>query len=368
MDTEVTTFPCVACGAQLAFKPGAERLACDKCGTEQDIPESGETIEEYDLHAALAGANKVDASSIAEGAKEVRCEGCGAVSVLTGTADRCAFCDSPVVIIDDDEQILRPESVLPFAIEKKAAAEKFRDWISSRWFAPGDLQMRAQQDAIDGVYLPYWTFDAATRTKYRGERGDHYFEEEEYQDSEGNTKTRRVQKTEWSDAKGKVKRSFDDVLVCATKSLPRSLTEGLEPWDLGSLKPYDPSYLAGFQAERYGVGLEDGWTVAQQRMEDQIRHDVEKDIGGDEQRIHEMKVRHQDVTFKHTLLPLWISSYRYDGEVYRVIVNARTGAVSGHRPYSKAKIAALIAVILLVFFFLCGGTTCCSGLIGAGGR
>lgn len=364
MQNDVHTFPCTSCGAQLAFKPGADMLTCDKCGSEQAIPDTGGSIQEYDLDAALAGANKVDPGSLADNATEVRCDGCGAISVLTGTADRCAFCDSPVVVIDDAEDILRPESVLPFAVEKRAAGEKFKGWISSRWFAPNDLQARAQQEAIDGVYLPYWTFDARASADYTGERGDHYYEEEEVEDTEGNTTTRQVRHTDWSDAHGRVHRHFDDVLVCATNSLPRTLTQALEPWDLDALKPFDPKFLAGFQAERYGVELPEGWSVAQGRMESKLRDDVEDDIGGDEQRIHHLDVHHRDVTFKHTLLPLWISSYRYNGEVYRVIVNARTGAVSGDRPYSTFKIAMAVGAVLLLFFFLCGGMSCCSGTAG----
>lgn len=364
MQPETTTFPCVNCGAQLAFAPGADHLACDRCGTDQPIPERDEEIVEYDLQAALAGANQVAPESLADNAKEIRCNGCGAVSIITGTADRCAFCDSPVVLVDDDSTMLRPESVLPFGIPQREAGSAFKGWISSRWFAPNDLVHRSQQEAIDGVYLPYWTFDAKARAKYRGERGEHYYEDQTYTDAEGETQTRSVRKTAWEPARGKVKRTFDDVLVCATKSLPRSLTEALEPWDLHELKPFDASYLAGFQAERYGIELESGWETAQKRMEDKLRDDVEEDIGGDDQRIDSMKVRHEDVRFKYTLLPLWISSYRYNGEVYRVIVNARTGAVSGDRPYSKVKIALLVLALVTLFMFFCGGFSCCSSVVG----
>jgi Zn finger protein HypA/HybF involved in hydrogenase expression len=367
MQADVTTFPCTACGAQLAFEPGATHLTCDKCGTTQPIPVRDEAIEEYDLEAALAGANRVDPRSIAVDSTEVRCEGCGAVSVLTGTADRCAFCDSPVVVVDDDTTILKPESVLPFGIQKKAAAAAFQGWIGSRWFAPNDLQQRAQQEAIDGVYLPYWTFDADARAQYRGERGEHYRETETYTDSEGEEREREVRKTAWTDVDGRVRHHFDDVLVCATESLPRSLTESLEPWDLAELAPFDPSFLAGFQAERYNIELPEGWSVAQKRMERVLRDDAERDIGGDEQRVHHLSVRHEAVTFKHTLLPLWISSYRYNGEVYRVVVNARTGAVSGDRPYSTVKIVFFVGVLVLLFMTFCGGFSCLSGMLGLAG-
>ena len=124
---------------------------------------------------------------------------------------------------------------------------------------------------------------------------------------------------------------------------------GLEPWDLGELKPYEPSFLAGFQAERYAVGLEDGLVVAKERMKDGIVDLVRSDIGGDEQQVSRQDTSYSDVTFKHLLLPLWIASYRYKEKVFRFTVNPRTGKVSGERPYSIAKIAlAILAVAAAV--------------------
>jgi hypothetical protein len=115
---------------------------------------------------------------------------------------------------------------------------------------------------------------------------------------------------------------------------------------LKALRPYQPSYLSGFAAERYSLGLEEGFKVAEARMADEIEDAVRNDIGGDEQRITSMRVRHLRVRFKHLLLPLWISSFRYKGKVFRFIVNARTGEPAGERPYSAAKIAVTVLAAL----------------------
>ena len=45
------------------------------------------------------------------------------------------------------------------------------------------------------------------------------------------------------------------------------------------------------------------------------------------------------ITFKHILLPVWISAYRFKNQPYRFLVNARTGEVQGERPWSWIKIA-----------------------------
>ncbi|MBP9204943.1 MAG: hypothetical protein KBG28_13310 [Kofleriaceae bacterium] len=244
------------------------------------------------------------------------------------------------------EDSIVPTAVLPFAIPRDRAGSLFVAWLGKRWFAPSDLTRRAAREGLDGVYLPYWTYDSDTTTAYRGERGDYYYVSESYRDAQGNQRTRQVRRTRWSFASGTIYLEFDDVLVCATPSLPGPLVDKLEPWDLGSLRPFDGKYLAGFMAERYRVDLEAGFQRAEQRMEPRIRDAIRADIGGDEQRIGSMKVRHEHVTFKHVLLPLWLSAFRYRDRVFRVSINARTGEVSGERPWSWVKITLLVLAIV----------------------
>jgi len=339
-------YPCPQCGAQTSLQPGTEALQCDHCGTRIPIAVPNRPVLEHDFASALAGADRRPIDQVAQGAREVQCKVCGARAIVTRHADRCAFCDAAMVVeLTTTDAAILPESVLPFVIDAKTAVSQFQRWLSSRWFAPGDLSKRAKKDGLDGVYLPYWTYDSQTSTRYVGQRGKKYWENETYTDDDGKVQTRRVQKTEWYPASGTVYVPFDDVLVPATDTLPRKLVERLEPWDLPSLRPFDGKYLAGFIAERYKVELGDGFKVAQERMEPVIRQWIYKDIGGDEQQIIAMDTRHDMVTFKHVLLPLWLSSFRYNDKVYRVTVNARSGECAGERPYSWVKIVMLILVI-----------------------
>jgi hypothetical protein len=294
------------------------------------------------------------------GGREVECKNCGARTIVTGQATRCPFCDAAVVVeIPDDRPQILPQSVLPFGIDRKDADGHFAKWLASRWFAPNDLMQRCRKDGMDGVYLPYWTYDSDTTTHYTGQRGEHYWETEQYTDSQGKRQTRRVQKTRWYPANGVVHVPFEDVLVCGSRSVPEKLVDQLEPWDLPALRPFDDRFLAGFLAERYAVDLEQGFTRAGEKMALGIRGAIERDIGGDEQRIDTMDVQHENKRFKHVLLPLWISAFRYHDKVFRVTVNARTGEVSGERPWSWIKItlfALLCATALTVLIWLLQGS------------
>jgi hypothetical protein len=156
-----------------------------------------------------------------------------------------------------------------------------------------------------------------------------------------------VQRTRWSYVSGRVENTFDDILVLASNSLPRKIAQRLEPWDLKNLVPYRDEYLSGFVAESYQVDLPQGFESAKQIMDGVIRQTICRDIGGDHQRIASVETQYENVTFKHTLLPVWISAYRYREQVFRFLVNARTGEVQGERPYSAWKITVLVLSILL---------------------
>ncbi len=106
--------------------------------------------------------------------------------------------------------------------------------------------------------------------------------------------------------------------------------------------------MAGFRAELPQLALDQGFARAERLMEQVLVRDVKFDIGGDAQQINSMAARFSDVTFKHVLLPVWLASYRWRGKVYRVVVNGRTGGVSGERPYSPWKIAFAILLALIL--------------------
>ncbi|MCA9692207.1 MAG: hypothetical protein KC636_21590 [Myxococcales bacterium] len=353
-------FPCSACGAKLVFKPGADRLQCEYCGNVQEIASEGggtAEIKEYDFASALTEMRRRPAKELMPSGSTVRCDSCGAESVISGQSDHCAFCGSPVVVaVEITDEIFVPESLLPFKLEKREAKDKFERWVGKLWFAPNDIKKRAKAQGMDGIYLPYWTYDSQTTTNYLGQRGEYYYETEYYTDSEGKRQSRQVRRTRWYPPRpGVVHVEFDDVLICASESLPRKIIRGLEPWDLADLRPYEPGYLSGFVAERYKVDLEAGFRLAEERMEPEIRSTIESDIGGDTQRILLMNIRHDAVTFKHLLLPVWISSFRYNDKAYRFMVNARTGEVSGERPYSWIKITLavllVVAIIAVIVYF-----------------
>lgn len=346
-------WPCSQCGAQLRYAPGQTHLVCAHCGHEQDIPAEpprtrARALQELDLARGLGD----DLSSAdMEEVRTTSCPGCGARIEVTGAthATSCPFCDTPVVLDTGSARQIKPQALVPFVLSESEARQRMIAWMGSLWFAPGTLLEYARKGrALTGIYVPFWTFDAATASRYSGERGEYYYETRTVRvrvNGRMETRQEQVRRTRWYPASGRVARDFDDMLVMASRSLPKRLGDDLTPWDLGALVPYAPDYLAGFQAEGYTVPLAEGHREARDRMENVIRSDVRRDIGGDEQRIHDIQTRWSDETFKHILLPVWMAAYRYNGKSYRFLVNGQTGEVQGERPWSVWKIAFAVLLV-----------------------
>lgn len=333
---------CKDCGALLHFAPGAQKLVCKYCGAQNEISTKDNTsfiIEEIDFEKFIANQiNTEEKQTIST----VKCNNCGANTTLKPNiiSDSCVFCASPLVIKDGTTStIIKPKYILPFKIERNNANEAFDKWLKSLWFAPNDIVKRsAISEKINGVYMPYWTYDSETYCTYKGERGDDY----QTRDSKGNTTT----KTRWTDVSGSVSNIFDDICVLASHSLPQENTRRLEPWDSHNLQAFNEAYLSGFQTECYQIDVKDGLPIAKQIMEEEIRATIREDIGGDRQRIHEMNPVYRNITFKHALFPIWISAYKYNDTAYRFIVNGRNGKVDGQRPISKIKVALFLISLI----------------------
>lgn len=207
-------FPCENCGAALQYRPGADALECPYCGhrnpVRADNPwEAAEALRELDFHAAVA--SRLDAEETVS-ARVVHCESCGADVEFDESeeAKTCPFCAAPIVAAPQRHEMLRPRGVLPFLIEEREARKAMTDWLGRLWFAPSGLQEYARKGRrMDGIYTPYWTFDAEADTRYAGQRGDTYFVTRQVRvmvDGKPQMQVRQVPKIRWTRVAGRVRR------------------------------------------------------------------------------------------------------------------------------------------------------------------
>ncbi len=345
-------FPCSQCGAMLKFQPGTKQLICEYCGHQNEIVDKQERIQEYDFHQALQELEQTPTHNVT---KQAHCDSCGASFKFSGSlnAGQCPFCGADTVVSPEKNKLITPKSLLPFLITEVEAKTKFQHWLTGLWFAPNKVKKFARNDSkLIGIYLPYWTFDSNTASVYSGARGDTYYVNQQVtyvQNGRQVSRVKRVPKIRWTNVRGQVSRFFDDVLIGASRSLPRQIIDHLHPWDLENLVPYEEKYISGFQSEIYQVELDEGFGHAKRVMDSIINQDIAYDIGGDHQRIYQVNTQHSNITFKHCLLPIWSAAFLYKNKSYRFVINGRNGQVQGERPYSFWKIAlAIIAGLIII--------------------
>lgn len=334
-DSDITTpaaaaapshFPCSGCGAALTFEPGAGRMSCGHCGFANLLPQRAEDIPELDYHAELLRhaelAEQVTHASL-------HCAGCGAELMPPAgfMAGSCPFCDLPFVGQPRRSRSPKPAGMLPFCVTREQALESFRRWLASLWMAPSGLARQAcQAERLQGVYLPYCVFSCVATSFYSGQRGRRH------------TGHDGKEQISWRPVIGWVKDVLDHVLVPAARARSAEALAAVGPWDLARLEPYDERCVSGYLAESSTLQPDEAFQAARRVMDERIALSVRAAIGGHEQRIGEIKSQYEHIQFKHILLPVWVSSYRFRDQAYRLIINGRTAAVHGDRPHDSLKI------------------------------
>lgn len=343
---------CPGCGAGLVFNPTLGQLACPYCDRTTELALEERAVEEQ-YFAEWSGSHTLTALSTQ--ALEVKCTGCQAQVTFEppDVAGDCPFCGTHLSAqVHSADPVVTPNGILPFEIGRKAAQQKLTRWLKTRWFAPSSLKTLAQCEKLQGVYLPFWTYDCQTATAYQGERGTYYYVTKTRQvkgdNGEWKTETYQERHTRWKSVSGHVSRFFDDVLVPAVQNVDLAHLNQFDSWPLANLVAYDPSYLRGFRAQRYQISLDDGFETAKSIMSGTIQSDIRHHIGGDEQRIHSSQTNYSDKTFKHLLMPVWMATYRFKNRPYQVLINGVSGNVVGDRPYSVFKIAFTFLTALAI--------------------
>lgn len=343
-------FPCPGCNADLEWSAGQGDLTCPYCGhVHKDSPASTLGFRPNTHALDEVGERLRSSPGWGTARKELRCGSCGATTEVEPQieATACAFCGSAQLDVKQgDGELLRPDAVAPFAVEKNEAIRKFRGWLAGLWFRPSRLHQLASLGNLTGTYLPAWCLDASTSSTWTAERGHHYWEEEEVRGADGKTETRRVQHTRWEPAHGAYDEDFQDVMVVASKGLEQAHLQELQPFALDRLGTYDARFLQGYVAERYQVGLDEGYDRARRIMEAAVTAACARAVGGDTHRNLQVQTDFTDPRFKLLLLPVWIAAYQYGGRTFRFLVNGQTGKATGTAPYSTAKIVGFILLLL----------------------
>lgn len=337
---KVTDKKCPNCGATVVYDPALRKMHCDYCGFECELPEpeADHDVVELDFESAT------NTESCEWGAekKSVECKNCGAVSIYDAleTAAVCPFCGSTQVMPAATEKTIAPGGVCPFTVTKENAGESFTKWLKKKWFAPRKAKKSASPEAFKGVYMPYWTYDAQTTSNFTARAGY----DTKVRKKDGSTETH----TTWRSVSGVYQEFIDDETVVASKRYEDSGVKKCEPFKLSKLIPYTPQALAGFVAERYSIGLKEGWGIAQNQIHGKLKNNIQTYVkeqwSCDRVSGVDFSTLYSKITYKYILVPVWMSSFKYKEKTYQFVVNGQTGKVGGKSPVSAFRV--ILAILL----------------------
>ena len=310
-ETQADRFMCPKCGGRMAFSPDGSSLVCDYCLRQNPLGAGSGTENEKDFIVAMA-TMKGHGKPLQE--QVFHCNGCGAEFILPPNqiSSNCAYCDSPhVVSYEKTNDIIAPNSILPFAIDQKRATRVLIEWVEKNQIKP-----EKKVDIPRGVYLPMWTFDLGGEIDYSGEIVEY---EHNVFTGERERKVIRVE--------DKYPVMVNDLALPASRKLSQVFMKLLPAFDLSALKEYDPRYLASWLAELYDVPMADASLDARSMAFKKIKKQMPHLLGN----ITLTRASSANMlveSFKLALLPVWMAELPFDGRQHLVLINGQSGVVA----------------------------------------
>lgn len=348
---ETESRKCANCGSNMVFDPDSGRLTCPHCGGDKEF-ETDTRAEEIALTEALAAGRQWQA----EETVVFSCDNCGARVVLSKgeTAKICPFCGTAHVRKTEELAGLKPNAVVPFAFGSEKAVEFSKTWAKKRFFAPGKFKKKLSAENVNGVYVPCFTFDSYTTSVYSGRIGTTHTR------TVGSGKNRRVETyVVWRNISGTFYDNFNDVPISAGRKLDQTKFDKIRPYGTDTGKTYEENYLLGFMAYHYDDDITECWGRAKNVMDKALQTRILSQYVYDRFGYLNVSTRHDRVTYKYVMLPVYVGNYGYNKKLYNFYVNGETGKVWGKTPKSVPKILGavllglgIIAGIICLALFL----------------
>ena len=330
-------YKCPCCGGAIAFDSTLQKMKCPYCDTEFEM----ETLRSYDdgLQNAqdemrwetAAGEQWKDGET--DGLHSYICNSCGGeiVGDENTAATSCPFCGNPVVMIGQLSGSLKPNVVIPFKLDKKAAKEGLLKHLSGKRLVPKVFKNENHIDEIKGVYVPFWLFDT---------------------DADAQVRYRTTRLRVWSDSNYDytetshflVRRGgsigFEHVPVDGSTKMADDLMESIEPYDFSEAVDFQTAYLAGFFADKYDVTAEQSIERANERVKRSAEEAFASTVQGyDTVTTESSHIQLSNGRAKYALYPVWLLTTTWNGNKYTFAMNGQTGKFVGDLPVDKSAAA-----------------------------
>lgn len=335
----LTEYECPACGGAMEFNTQSQMLSCPFCDTKIKVSDYKAPRKEEQDKDAKADSNEWNAEEL-NGMVVYSCQSCGGEIIASENEGSltCPFCSNNVVVKEKFSGDLRPDYVIPFKHDKKAAMNAYSNYVKGKLLLPGVFYEQNHIDKIRGIYIPYWLYDATIDANYN-------FDATKIRTwSDGNY---NYTETKHYDVIREGTESFSNVPHDASKEMPDDLMESIEPYDFKEAVPFNSGYLAGFLANRYDVAFKDTEKHVVDRMKNSVESEIQSTVSKyTTSRIRTSNQNVKELTHKYALYPVWLLNTTFKGKSYLFAMNGQSGKFVGNLPASVPK--------SLVLFFTSG--------------
>jgi len=310
-------------------------MKCPFCDTEfemETLKDMDEAISEDTVTEDLSwdtNAGSEWSDDELSGLTSYECKSCGAKITFDSntTASSCPFCDNPIVMTAGFVGGLRPDLIIPFKLDKKAAKEGFEKHLMGKKLLPPVFKTQNHIDEIKGVYVPFWIYDSDSdasmefdATKTRSYRSGNY----------------RITDTDHYRVYRSGTMSFQNIPVDASQKMDDDLMDSVEPFDIDQKVDFQSAYLAGFCADKYDVSAQECSERANLRVKNSTEAAFKETVTGYTSVVtRNSNVSLQNGKTRYALLPLWILNTTWNGEKFRFAMNGQTGKFVGNLPCDK---------------------------------
>ena len=349
-DIKAKDMSCQSCGATMKYSPERQKLFCENCQSCKDI------VFEMVVKKRLWEMRDKGLESTTDWANEVKnlkCPNCGAGVVLNKLeyTKNCPYCDTSLVGQEKCVDAIAPDGIIPFMFSDEDASLKYRTGIKKKFFAPNAFKKAPPVENIKGIYVPSFSFDAKTTSKYVGRLA----EDSSYTDSKG----RRRTSTSYQNISGTYSSELKDVIVESSSKIDQSQMTDILPFDMSKIVKFDQGFIMGYTVEQYENTAEQCKMISVKIMEQQIKSQILSQYSYDRVISFSMDTLYMDEKYMYYLLPIYKCDYKYKDKTYTTIMNGQTGKVGGGYPKSVLKILlvvlgiiALVAGIFALFMAL----------------
>lgn len=314
MKNTTLNYKCPKCGGKLEFDSKTQMMKCPYCDSLFPV----EDFKTQTVSSEVWNNN--------EGFGLYHCNSCSAeiIADAATASTHCPYCDSPVILTDKLSGTEKPDCLIPFKYDKKAAKEALGEHFKGKKFLPKVFSTENHLDEIKGIYVPFYLFDTTVNVEAAYEMKNTRM----WSDT-------RNQYTETSIFRGdrNCMIDFSKVPIDSMKEMPNEITESLEMYDYSQLTDFDTAYLSGYFANIHDESENDCLNQVSRRIANTAMDRVDSSVNGyaSVRRINE-SVKLQNVTSKYALLPVWILNTTWKDQKYVFAMNGQTGKFVGNLP------------------------------------